>query len=409
MTAREKNHNLTIMRFLHSGDWHLGKTLYDVSLEEDQKQFMEQVHEIFGDAKREGKPYDALIIPGDIYDRNVPPAKAVSLLDDFLGRMSRDFPEAHVFILSGNHDGPARLGFASSFLEKSNIHIATDAAKTGDAVMVSGVAVYQIPFLLQTSFPDEETRTQQRLFERATEIIRKSHAEKHPGTPAIVCAHATVYGKSDGEHFLSVGTASSIDRELFSGFTYTALGHIHKYQQLGENGNIFYSGSPLAYSFDDNTDKCFLSVEIGTDTEKPDSVERIPVRTLHPLIRLSGKFSDFIGEDAHKKWAQYRDCYVEIKCTDSTLSENPKRALLETFPRILSFVRERSASGGGSDFEERRKLAMKQGDSEVGLFRKFVRDMHPEDDHTVSAEQLEEEIALFAEAIGEMRNGGAEK
>ncbi|WP_406034699.1 metallophosphoesterase, partial [Treponema saccharophilum] len=68
------------MRFLHSGDWHLGKTLYDVSLEEDQKQFMEQVHEIFGDAKREGKPYDALIIPGDIYDRNVPPAKAVSLL-----------------------------------------------------------------------------------------------------------------------------------------------------------------------------------------------------------------------------------------------------------------------------------------------------------------------------------------
>ena len=103
------------MKFIHLSDLHIGKRLNDFSLIEDQKYILQQILKI---TDRE-KP-DALLIAGDVYDKTVPTAEAVELLDSFLSRLSeRNLP---VFIISGNHDSPERLAFGSSIMSRGGIH-----------------------------------------------------------------------------------------------------------------------------------------------------------------------------------------------------------------------------------------------------------------------------------------------
>ncbi|MCR5125134.1 MAG: exonuclease SbcCD subunit D [Treponema sp.] len=389
------------MKFLHTGDWHLGKTLYDVSLIEDQKHFINQVLEIFSEAEKTEEPYDALIIPGDIYDRSVPSVAAVKLFNSFLNEMNDRFPNIHIFILAGNHDGPDRMSFASEFLEKSNIHICTAAQKIPQAVVINGVAVYQIPFLIPGCFGDE-LKEQNELYKRATEMIAESHEKNHHGIPLVVCAHATVFGAENPE--LSVGTAASIDKSLFDGFTYTALGHIHKFQRLSRDDKMFYSGSPIAYTFDDDAEKFFLSVKIGSDATKPERTEKIPVDVLHPLVRLKGKFEDFRSSSDYEK---YKNCYIEIKSTDANTVQNAKQLLREKYPHLLSFVRDKILSmEENANFAERKRILKENKQkAEIELLKKFLEEIYIEekDGKKVLAEnaKIPEKLKLFEELFSD--------
>lgn len=396
------------MKFLHTGDWHLGKTLHNTPLVEDQENLLKQVLDIFEAARKAGEPYDALMIPGDLYDRAIPSVAAVKMFDRFLDEMSGRFKETHVFILAGNHDGPDRLGFASSFLERSNIHICTQAEDIAKCTVVNGTAVYQIPFLMPGSFGDGLSK-QGELFERAAKIIEEDHRKNHPDLPTVVCAHATVYGGAD-ENF-SVGTATSIDPKIFENFTYTALGHIHKFQQIGKSGKIFYSGSPIAYSFDDDAQKVFLSVEIGAGMEKPDSVEQIKVDTLHPVVRLRGKFQDFMEKAEFDK---YKGFYMEIKSTDAVPIHNAKQLLKAKFPHLLSFVRESTLSmEQNEDFRERKRM-LQEKKSTSELLRKFLEEIYTVEgaggEKTLAENaKIDEKIRLFEKLVGDSLNRRSDK
>ncbi len=388
------------MKFLHTGDWHLGKTLYNTPLIDDQKHFLEQILKIFSEAEKGGEPYDALIIPGDLYDRAVPSVAAVKLFDNFLDEMGEKFSGIHIFVLAGNHDGPDRLGFASGFLERANIHICTEPSQIEKATLINGTAVYQIPFLMPGTFGDE-TSTQNELYKKAVGIIEESHKKNHPALPLVVCAHATVYG-NDGD-YLSIGTAASIEQSLFDSFTYTALGHIHKFQKLGKFGKMFYSGSPIAYSFDDTAEKFFISVKIGSDTEKPESIEKIPVDTLHPVKRLTGKFQDFKDNE---EYDIYKNCYIEIKSTDDAPIKNAKQLLRGRFPHLLSFVMEKTLSmEQNENFRERRKM-LQENKSDSDFLRRFLEEIYTKKDGdgktTIDENaKIEEKIKLFEELLSD--------
>ena len=104
------------MKLIHLSDLHLGKRVNEFNMLEDQQYILRKIIGIIDD-----EAPDAVLIAGDVYDKTVPPAEAVALFDDFLFALSRrGMP---VFIISGNHDSPERLSFASRLIDGSGVHI----------------------------------------------------------------------------------------------------------------------------------------------------------------------------------------------------------------------------------------------------------------------------------------------
>lgn len=403
------------MKFLQTGDWHLGKIFHETPLIQDQQSFLSQITAELSNARNGGEPYDALVVPGDIYDRAVPPSEAVTLLSSFLTETHSSFPDLHIFMLAGNHDSADRLSFASRILAGDNIHICTDAAHLTEAVVVGkgngAAAVYQIPFLHPGEIRTKETvpaqtdspagtdgqrdlfagqeqsrsehilRTQQELVSEAAAQILEHHSGAFEGLPSVVCAHLFTNGGhvSDSERG-SVGTAEQVDADIFSQFTYTALGHLHGMQRAGKKSNIWYSGAPLAYSFDDSPETFMLSVRVEKNGGKDAvTVNKIPFVPLRAVVRLTGPFEKFYGNDADEQLiSQNAESYVEIVCTDSSVPENPMALLRQNFHAILSFRKQDSATGASNAAMEDRRRVMESdsADKPEKLFDMFIQDVY---------------------------------
>ncbi len=391
------------MKMLQTGDLHLGKVFYEHSLLEDQQYMLTQLHRELMAAETTGQPYDVLLIAGDVYDRSVPPPEAVALFDKFLTNLHRDIPLLHIIIIPGNHDSARRLGFCSRLLHHQNIHIyASPDQITQPLLLESGkgkthdtTAFYAVPFLTAGAL-DTGTGRQPELYQEAIRQILEHH-RCHSGIPAVLCAHLFVAtGCAGGSERIFTGTAEQVPAEIFTPFAYTAAGHLHRAQNPG--GNIWYAGSPLAYSFDEaDTGKCFLQVVLDLDTAAGTTavtVKKIPVTPLHPVTVLTGSFEDFY-RDSHNRYGDYRNCYLEIRCTDSSLIENPMAQLKSRYPLLLSFRQENAVQTAASETVAVRRQLLDTG-SDTGvlqtekLFEAFMRDMYQE-----LPEQYEAEKDLF--------------
>ena len=374
------------MHFLQTSDWHLGRLLFNTSLLDDQKEILNQIISQIATASQEGNEYDALLIPGDIYDRANPPKEAMTVLSDFLTELSNKFPKLNVFILSGNHDDAKLLYFAKDFFRKANIHICTDLSDIQKPVIITSAknesekaAIYQIPYLEAYSFAD--LRRQQELYEKATEIIKENH-KNNEDCFSIVCAHLFAIKSivNDAERS-SVGPAEEVDTTLFEDFDYTALGHIHSYQPCGKKNNIFYSGSPLKFNPDnkDKENKFLLDITI-TKNQKTE-VKKIPLIAPHKITTITGSFADYFGKNSKDELIEpYKNDYIIFICTDDILPDSPMQNLKTVFPVIKSFRMEEKAKGqNNNSAEERiaRQNIIEEFESKPeNLFNKFLEDIN---------------------------------
>lgn len=318
------------MRFLHTADWHLGRTLGGHPLLEDQ------AHLLLGaliDALRDTSP-DALLVAGDVFDRAVPPAEAVDLLDDIVGRVVVDLGVPMV-VIPGNHDDAQRLAFGARLLRKAGLHIADSPLglhlPLEDAHgPLSLVALgYATPLALAqqaadgSSFPDHDAGfawLAPQLLGLCGETRRR-----------VLVAHAFVAGggESESERALSVGGTGQIGAARFAGFDYVALGHLHRPQSLLD-GRLRYAGSPLAYSVSEaGQAKSFTLVEI--DGAGGVATEEIPIVPRRPLRLLAGRFADLRAAPE----AGRRDL-VAVTLTDPVPVPEAQRRLAEVFPHIVS-------------------------------------------------------------------------
>ena len=104
------------MKIMHLSDLHLGKRVNEFSMIDDQRYILKQVMDIVINDKA-----DAVIIAGDVYDRQVPPVQAVELFDAFLtGLMNMNIP---VLVISGNHDSAERIAFGSDIMSTGHIYM----------------------------------------------------------------------------------------------------------------------------------------------------------------------------------------------------------------------------------------------------------------------------------------------
>lgn len=145
------------MKLIHLSDLHLGKRVNEISMIEDQKMILTQIGQII-----ESEQPDAVLIAGDVYDKSVPSAEAVSLFDEFLYSLSnRCIP---VLIISGNHDSPERLAFGGRLMEGAGIHISPVYDGGVEPVVLSDehgeVCFWLLPFLkpahVKRFFPDSD-------------------------------------------------------------------------------------------------------------------------------------------------------------------------------------------------------------------------------------------------------------
>ena len=374
------------MHFLQTSDWHLGRLLFNTSLLDDQKEILNQIISQIAAASQEGNEYDALLIPGDIYDRANPPKEAMTVLSDFLTELSNKFPKLNVFILSGNHDDAKLLYFAKDFFRKANIHICTDLSDIQKPVIITSAknesekaAIYQIPYLEAYSFAD--LRRQQELYEKATEIIKENH-KNFDDCLSVICAHLFAIKSivNDAERS-SVGPAEEVDTTLFEDFDYTALGHIHSYQPCGKKNNIYYSGSPLKFNPDnkDKENKFLLDITL-TKNQKP-VVKKIPLIAPHKITTITGSFADYFGKNSKDELIEhYKNDYIIFICTDDVLPDSPMQNLKTVFPFIKSFrMEEREKGQNNNSAEERiaRQNIIEEFETKPeNLFNKFLEDIN---------------------------------
>lgn len=317
---------------MHLADLHLGKRVNGFSMMEDQEYILNRILEIM----EEEQP-DGLLIAGDVYDKTIPPAEAVRLMDDFLTAVAAK--HVPVFLISGNHDSAERVAFGHQLMQGSGIWISPVYDGTIRRHTLEDrwgeVNIYLIPFLrpsvVRSFFPDVEIEDYTDALRTIIEDLQVDTSRRN-----VVLAHQFVTAAGalpetcDSEQ-LSVGGLDRVDGSVFSPFDYTALGHLHGPQRVGSE-TIRYAGSPLKYSFSELHQKKSVTVaELRAKGET--EIRQIPLQPRREMIELRGTFEKIL-EEARKKGEPQTDYYHMI-LTDETDVVDALSRLREYYPNIM--------------------------------------------------------------------------
>ncbi len=323
------------MRFLHSADWHLGRVYHGVSLLEDQAHVLQQFVRIAADTRP-----DAILLAGDIYDRSVPPAEAVRLLDLVLSELILAL-KIPVVMIAGNHDGPDRLAFGAGLLQRAGLTVRgpveMDAAPLVLRDAHGEVEIHALPYaepaLVRSASGDDTISDHHAALAAQTAAVRAARA---PGRRAVVVAHAFVQGgaESESERPLSVGGSGAVGAEVFEGFDYVALGHLHRPQAVG-GARIQYSGSLLKYSFAEADHAKSVNL-VEMDAAGNCTVERIALVPRRDLRILEGELAALVAVAASDP---ARDDYVLARLTDQGALLDAMGKLRSAYPNALAIER----------------------------------------------------------------------
>ncbi|MGL5810996.1 MAG: exonuclease SbcCD subunit D [Nocardioides sp.] len=321
------------MRILHTSDWHLGRSFHREGMLTHQAVYLDHLLETIDSEK-----VDLVIVAGDIYDRALPPVEAVALADETFARLARS--RAQVVVTSGNHDSAQRLGFASRLIDASGVFIRADVRGVGTPVTLEdrhgAVAVHALPYLDPESVREPwglSARSHEAALGHAMSLVRADLVGRRH-TRSVVVAHAFVAGAaaSESERDISVGGVSIVPTSAFEGIDYVALGHLHGRHRLTES--IYYSGSPLAYSFSeaDHRKGTWLA-DLAADGSITAEFVAAPVP--RRLVRLRGDLEQLLTDpvlDAD------RDAWVQATLTDVGRPEQAMERLRKRFPHTLTLA-----------------------------------------------------------------------
>jgi len=345
------------MKLIHLSDLHIGKRVNEISMIEDQEYILLQILRIIDDEKA-----DAVLIAGDVYDKSVPSAEAVTLFDDFLCRLAkRQIP---TLIISGNHDSPERLAFAGRLLDLSGIHISPVYDGNVRSVTLTdehGEAVFWLlPFIkpahVKRYYPDAG-------IESYTDAVRTAVEQMgiDPARRNVLLTHQFVTGAATCEsEEISVGGSDNVDASVFEDFDYVALGHIHGPQNIGSH-RVRYCGTPLKYSFSEaDHHKSVTVVNLGPKGEL--ELRLHPLTPRHDLRQIKGSF----GEVTDKAFCSgtVTDDYLHICLTDEEDVPEAVGKLRLVYPNLMKLSYDNTRTrvdqliGGAEDVKRKSPLEL---------------------------------------------------
>lgn len=383
------------MRILHTSDFHIGKRLYSCERREEQQAVLKELSDV---CRREN--VDLVLVAGDLFDNFNPSVASMSLLYDSLCDIA-DGGKRPVILIAGNHDSPDRIDMPDSFARKNgvfflgNYDALQQEIKLNDRVTIEKTAQnymqlrfsdYDYPLqLIVTPFVNEQRLREKFDFENEENMLRDYLQQVWQQTVdtyatergiKILMTHLFVLKdendttlEPEDENAINIGGLSAIYADnIPSQIQYTALGHLHRMQKVGKK-NIWYSGSPLAYSFnEDEQQKYFLIADI--EPEKEPVVRKLAIQSGIAIKNLTAESV----EEALEVLSENQDYWVQLRLiTDKAISYVQSSQLHSAHSRLLQIIPEiKTESLAG---RQRSKILELQ-DNPVELFSEFYKSTH---------------------------------
>lgn len=331
------------MKFLHLSDLHLGKSVYEFSMIEDQDYILQEILKIADEQQPQ-----CVLISGDVFDRTIASTEALRLFDDFLFALAKK--HIQVYIINGNHDSADRLAFGSRLIVGSGVHIARVYNGVIDRYTVTDaygdIDIYLLPFLkpllVKRFFPEEEIHS----WTDALNVVIKN-MPVDPDRRNILLAHQFVTGaqRSESEE-INVGGADNIDVNVFDPFDYVALGHLHGPQSVGRE-TVRYCGTPLKYSFSEaGHNKTVTVVEL--EEKGLVTIQEIPLIPLRDMREIRGTYLEVTAKDFYGN-SPLED-YYHITLTDEEDQSDALNKLRIFYPHLMRLDYDNSRTRSESDF-----------------------------------------------------------
>lgn len=379
------------MRFLHLADLHLGKQLNGFSLAEDQAYILKRIV-----ALARTHNVDTVLIAGDIYDRALPSADAVELLDTFL----TDLSQAHITVIAipGNHDSAQRVAYGAELLAAQNVYLARPYTGALHPLTLTDeygdVVIWPIPFMRPAQirpYHDDEAFGSD--YSAALEAMLAT-APFNPDVRNVALVHQLIVSGSlapevsDSE--ITLGTLEAIDASVLDQFDYVALGHIHRPQRIGRD-TMRYAGSPLKYSASEaRYDKSAVLVDLK---EKGNiTYELLPLTPLHDVRVITGPLSELTAP-AVVQAGDPQD-YIYAQITDDTLPLNTQAELRLVYPNLIGL--EHRPPHRLQDNEETLVIRTAETRDPLALFEQFFLEQN-------ERELTDDERTLVVEALSVSR------
>jgi DNA repair protein SbcD/Mre11 len=354
------------MRFIHTSDWHLGRSLCGERLIDDQQFVLAQLIE----TARDFHP-SAVLVAGDLYDRAVPPPEAVRLLDQVISELVLDM-NIDVVIIAGNHDSAARLGFASRVLARNRLHMAGSLREGPHVVRLADghgeVAFCSVPYTEPALAADElgcpTICDHDTAMRAAIERIRTAV----PRGRSVLLAHAFVPGaeESESERGFSVGGTGTVALDAFDGFDYVALGHLHRAQAAGRE-TVRYAGSIHRYAFSEEAQEKSIEL-VDMDAGGRCRVERVLLTPRRQVRSLTGYFRDLL-RDPHPAG---RDDLLAVTLLDTSPILDARLRLAEVYPNVLQVQQPNFLRPGAAPASQNSYASMEDADLFAAFFEQVA-------------------------------------
>lgn len=352
------------MKVAHLSDLHFGKMLHNFSLIEDQKYIISQIQNILIEQK-----VQIVMICGDIYDKNIASIEAIHLFEDFLQFLVDN--NIQILIISGNHDSQDRLTFGRAFMKKSGIHFSKCFDGSVSSVTLNDefgpLNFYLLPFIkpidVRHIYPDEEIN----LYEAAVKCVLKNIKLNLQERNVILCHQNILNAEHCDSEDVVIGSLDAIASSVFSNFDYTALGHIHKPQFIGQDNKIRFCGTPLKYSISEMDDEKSVTVINFLEKGKTD-FEFIPLKPLREIRRITGKFEDIINNVKNDLYN--KEDFIDIVLQDEIEVTDAIYKLRLVYKNILQIGYDNSRTKSDSSIQELHKI---QTADPVQLFDEFYQ------------------------------------
>ena len=377
------------MKILHLADLHIGKVVLEQSMLEDQKYMLNQVIE-----KIKEESIEVVLISGDVYDRGVPPAEAVSCLSNFLKVLVKDL-NLKVCMIAGNHDSKERLGFGSEIFADDGLYIAADYKGKLEKIELKdefgNLNIYLLPYIkpveVRQYFEDSEINS---YYDAVKNVIERE--EVNDSERNIILSHQFVTAgteepeRSDSET-LTLGGTENVDVSCYEPFDYVALGHIHGPQRIGRD-TARYAGTILKYSFSEVNHKKSLTV---IDFKEKNSIEikLIPLKPLRDMRVIKGPIEELIKEENYS--GTNRDDYIRAIITNEEPIYDAIGQIKKIYPNTLRLDIENLKTTTNLETELSKLDDIKKKD-ETTLFNEFYKFQHNQELNEVQLEIIKDVV-----------------
>ncbi len=355
------------MKILHLADLHIGKIIFEQSLLEDQEYMLNKIIE-----KIKAENIDAILIAGDVYDRSIPQADAIDLLDRFLNILIKELKKK-VFIIAGNHDSKERLGFGNKIFENEGLFISSKYEGKIKKVELQDeygkLNIYMLPFIKPIEvkkYFDDETLSYD---ETIKKIIEKEDIDESQRNIILTHQFVTAIGEEverTESEVLTLGGTDNVDISNYNKFDYVAIGHVHRPQRIGRD-TARYAGTMLKYSFSEVNHKKTMPI-IDFKEKGNIDIKLVELKPLRDMREIKGPIEKLI-ENYEEENA---NDYIRAIITNEEPVYDAIGQLRRIYPNVLKLEVQNSKILSNIEFKTE-NLQKVKSKSEVELFNEFYK------------------------------------